>query len=207
MSDEPDWMKARGAPWRQVGETRTRFDNPWMSIREMDAVAPTGRPALYGVVHFKNRAAAILPLHDDGQVTMVGQHRFPLRDYSWEVPEGGVPFDEDLLEGAKRELAEEAGLRADEWREVLRLQLSNSITDELAVGYVAMGLSPSSGHELDDTEEIAVVRRPFAELLDLAVSGKIQDSLTVAMLLRAHHMAVSGELPRELAKNMLDRRP
>jgi 8-oxo-dGTP pyrophosphatase MutT (NUDIX family) len=207
MSDKPDWMKPRGEPWRQVGEQRLRFDNPWMSISEADAVAPTGQPALYGLVHFKNRAAAILPLHDDGQVTMVGQHRFPLRDYSWEVPEGGVPFDEDMLEGAKRELAEETGLRAEHWREVLRLQLSNSITDETAVGFVATGLSATAGHAPDDTEDLAVVRRPFAELLALATSGQIQDSLTVAMLLRAHHMAVSGELPRDLALNMLDRRP
>jgi 8-oxo-dGTP pyrophosphatase MutT (NUDIX family) len=206
MSDSPDWMTPRGQPWRQVGEPRPRFENPWMSISEADAVAPTGRPALYGLVHFKNRAAAILPLHDDGTVTMVGQHRFPLRDYSWEIPEGGVPFDEDMLDGAKRELSEETGLKAEHWCEVLRLQLSNSITDEVAVGYLATGLSASRDHAPDETEDLAVARRPFAELLDLAVAGKIQDSLTVAMLLRAHHMAVSGELPRELAKNMLDRR-
>ena len=205
-SDKPGWMVSHGKPW-QAGEGRVVYENPWLTLTEYDATAPTGKPALYGVVGFKNLAMAILPLHDDGTVTMVGQNRFVFRDYSWEIPEGGSPIDEDPLTGAQRELAEETGLQAENWRQILTLQLSNSVTDERGIGYLATGLTPANGWAADDTEDLALARVPFQDLLSLAVSGEIQDSLTVAMLLRAHHMAVSGELPRDLARNMLDRLP
>ena len=201
MGQKPDWMTAHGKPWTS-DEGRVVYDNPWLSVIEYAATAPTGRPAVYGMVGFKNRAIAVLPLHSDGTTTLVGQNRFPFRDYSWEIPEGGAPLEEDPLDGAKRELAEETGMTAGDWRLVLNLQLSNSVTNELAYGFVALDLKPGEAAP-DETEDIAVVRVPFAEALDLAVGGQIQDSLTVAMLLRAHHMACSGELPRELSRLML----
>ncbi|HEY8615983.1 NUDIX hydrolase [Phenylobacterium sp.] len=203
MSQKPDWLRPHGRPWGR-GEGRLIYDNPWIRVTEYDAEAPTGRPALYGVVSFKNLALAVLPLHDDGTVVMVGQNRFALADYSWEIPEGGGGLDVDPLESARRELAEETGLAADHWQEVLRAQLSNSITDERAVGFVAWGLSQSTaGHQADDTEELVIARVPFREALDAALAGHLQDVLTVAMLLRAYHMAREGDLPRELSRAML----
>jgi 8-oxo-dGTP pyrophosphatase MutT (NUDIX family) len=203
MSDKPAWLRPHGTPWKR-GPERLVYDNPWISVSEHAAVAPTGRPATYGVVNFKNLAIAVLPIHDDGQVVLVGQHRFALEGYSWEIPEGGSPIGEDPLAGAKRELAEETGLVAAEWREVLRAQLSNSVTDERAVGYVAIGLSNSGhGHEMDDTEDLAIVRAPFREALDAALAGHLEDVLTVAMLLRAYHMAREGLLPAALSRRML----
>jgi 8-oxo-dGTP pyrophosphatase MutT (NUDIX family) len=202
MSDKPDWMKSHGRPW-QAGEGKLIYENPWLSLTEYAATAPTGRPALYGLVAFKNVAVAVLPLHDDGTVTLVGQNRFPFGDYSWELPEGGAPLDEDPLEGGKRELAEETGLSATHWRKILEMQLSNSVTNERAVGYLATGLSAAKALEQDDTEDLALARVPFAEALSAALNGQIQDSLTVAMLLRAHHMAVTGDLPGALARVMI----
>jgi 8-oxo-dGTP pyrophosphatase MutT (NUDIX family) len=203
MSQKPDWLEAHGAPWRR-GEARVVYENPWIALTEHKAVAPTGAPATYGLVGFKNLALAILPVHEDGSIVLVGQHRFPFGDYSWEIPEGGGPMGEDPLDGAKRELAEEAGLAAVEWREILRIQLSNSVTDELAIGYLATDLSPAEGvHHADDTEDIAQVRVPFREALAAANDGYIRDALTVAMLLRAYHMAREGHLPDALARAML----
>jgi 8-oxo-dGTP pyrophosphatase MutT (NUDIX family) len=156
------------------------------------------------MVRFKNLAIAVLPIHEDGAVTLVGQHRFPLGDYSWELPEGGSPLHEDPLEGARRELAEETGLAAAEWREVLRTQLSNSVTDERMIGYLALGLSEAKAvHQPDDTEAIALVRVPFREALEAAMAGHLPDMLTVAMLLRGYHMAREGSLPGALARAML----
>ena len=138
-------------------------------------------------------------------MTLVGQHRFPLPGYSWELPEGGSPLGEDPLVGAKRELAEETGLQARDWRQVLWAQLSNSVTDERAVGFVATGLSPiEGGHGRDETEDLALARVPFREALDVALAGHLEDMLTVAMLLRAYHMAREGDLPDALARVMLD---
>lgn len=204
MRPPPAWLRPHGIPWKRQSE-RLVYENPWIRVTEHQAVAPTGRPAQYGVVSFKNRAIAVLPLHDDATVTLVGQHRFALAGYSWELPEGGAPMGEDPLEAAKRELAEETGLQAADWREVLRAQLSNSVTDERAIGYVALGLSEAGGgHEADDTEVIAVARVPFREALEAALAGHLEDVLTVAMLLRAYHMAREGSLPATLARAMLE---
>jgi 8-oxo-dGDP phosphatase len=203
MSNKPAWLSPHGRPWIR-GPERVVFENPWISVSDHEAVAPTGRPARYGVVGFKHLALAILPLHDDGTITLVGQHRFIAGDYSWEIPEGGGPFSEDPLEAAKRELAEEARLEASEWREVLRMQLSNSVTDEKAVGFIAMGLTPAGGvREADDTEDITLARVPFREALDAAMAGHLPDALTLAMLLRGYHMAKEGALPDALARAML----
>lgn len=203
MSQKPAWLRAHGTPWK-AGTERVAFENAWIRVTDQEAIAPTGRPSRYGVVRFKNLAVAVLPLHDDGSVTLVGQHRFPNADYSWELPEGGAPLDEDPLEGAKRELAEETGLAAAEWREVLRAQLSNSVTDERMIGYLATGLTEATETpKADDTEAITLVRAPFREALDAAMAGRLPDMLTVAMLLRGYHMAREGSLPGALARAML----
>jgi 8-oxo-dGTP pyrophosphatase MutT (NUDIX family) len=203
MSQKPDWLRPHGRPWRR-GAERTVFENAWIRVSQHQATAPTGHPAEYGVVSFKNVAIAVLPLHEDGTVTVVGQNRFVLGDYSWEVPEGGAPLDEDPLEGAKRELAEETGLAAAEWRKVLDAQLSNSVTDERAVGYLALGLAPvSRPHHGDASEDLQLARAPFKEVLEAALAGHMKDALTVAMLLRVYHMAREGQLPDALARAML----
>ncbi|HEX2815164.1 MAG TPA: NUDIX hydrolase [Phenylobacterium sp.] len=203
MTDKPAWLRAHGEPWK-AGTERVAFESGWITVTEQTATAPTGKPAPYGLVRFKNLAVAVLPIHEDGTIVLVGQHRFPLGDYTWELPEGGSPLAEDPLEGAKRELAEETGLAAAEWREVMRTQLSNSVTDERMIGYLALGLSQAqAGHDADDTEAIALVRVPFREALDAAMAGYLPDMLTVAMLLRGYHMAREGALPGDLARAML----
>jgi 8-oxo-dGTP pyrophosphatase MutT (NUDIX family) len=170
---------------------------------EYDAVAPTGHQTHYGVVRFRTRAVGVLPLHGDGTVTLVGQQRFPLGNYSWEMPEGGVPFAEDPLDGARRELREEVGLVAADWREILRMELSNSTTDEQAVCFLARDFSETAT-DPDETERLDVVRVPFRTLLAEVVAGRVRDSMTVAAVLRAYHMAREGELPDALARAMLD---
>jgi 8-oxo-dGTP pyrophosphatase MutT (NUDIX family) len=201
MAQKPAWMTDHGKPWTRSNE-RTVFENPWLAVRQYDAVAPTGKPATYGMVHFKNFAIAVLPLHEDGTVTLVGQNRFVFTDYSWEIPEGGGPRDEEPLDAAKRELREETGLEAADWRQILHVQLSNSLTDEQAFGFLATGFS-TAATEPDETEDLAVVRVPFGEALEAAMSGHIVDALTVAMLLRLHHMASKGELAGDLARVVL----
>ncbi len=197
----PAWMKTAGVPWRFHAE-RLVYDNPWISLREYDAEAPTGARTIYGVVGYKNFAIGILPLHEDGTVTLVGQHRFPLKDYSWEIPEGGAPLEEDILAGAKRELLEETGLKAAQWRQVLSYQLSNSVSDERGFGFIATGLTQSQA-EPEATESLALARVPFMEALDQAVQGRILDMISVAMLLRAYHMAHERQLPEALTEAML----
>jgi 8-oxo-dGTP pyrophosphatase MutT (NUDIX family) len=203
VNNEPSWAHGREKPpvWTG-GEGSTRFDNPWLGVVEYEATAPTGHRTRYGVVRFKNLAVGVLPIFEDGTVVLVGQQRFPLMNYSWEMPEGGSPLEEDPLEGAKRELREEAGLVAEDWIRILELELSNSVTDERGVCYLARGLSSCEG-EPDCTESLEVVRVPFRQLLAAITAGAVRDSLTVAAALRVYHMAREGELAGDLARVVL----
>lgn len=203
MNDRPSWLRPHGTPWAR-GDGKVVYDNPWIRVSEYAATAPTGAPAQYGLVSFKNLAIAILPLFDDGSTLLVGQNRLPFGDYSWEIPEGGGPREIDPVESARRELGEETGLAATELREVMRAQLSNSVTDELMVGFIATGLMRADGGDhADDTEDLEIARVPFREALDAAMAGHLQDMLTVAMLLKAYHMAREGLLAPALARAML----
>ncbi len=205
MADRPDkpldWLRPRGADWTR-GPARRVHDNPYFAVDIYDAVAPTGVAGAYYVHQHKNLAVGVVPLHPDGSITLVGQWRFPFSAYSWELPEGGVPPDEAALDGARRELREEAGLVGSDWREILRMQLSNASSDELAIIYLATGFTQVET-DPDPTEQLATVRVPFSEALDAVLSGEILDSLTVAALLRVHHMASTGALPSDLAATVL----
>jgi 8-oxo-dGDP phosphatase len=201
MVDKPEWMTPKGKAWQRLAHRRV-YENPWITLDEFDALAPTGAKALYGLVGMKNLALGILPLHADGTVTLIGQHRFPLEAYSWEIPEGGGAKHIDPLISAQRELREEAGLEAKEWHQVLAFDVSNSVTDERGLGFLALDLSPVPT-EPDETEEFAMARIPFHEALSLAMAGHMRDLITLAMLLRAHHMAVKGKIRRDLAELML----
>ena len=206
-NDRPVPAWDRDAPerpaWTSAGEA-VAYDNPWMQVTTHPATAPTGTAATYAVMRPRNLAAGVLPIHADGTVTLVGQARFPLMNYSWEMPEGGAPFDEDPLAGAQRELAEEAGLAAKVWREVLRMELSNSITDERAIAWLAWDLSDVEKAP-DPTEVIALARVPFLSLMQEIDRGAVRDAFTVATALRAYHMAREGLLPGWLAHAMLTR--
>lgn len=202
MHDEaPDWLRPRGEGWRVNAKTHIH-DNPWFRVDAFDAIAPTGAPAKYYRSSYKNAAVGVVALDDDGAISLVGQWRFPFGAYSWELPEGGAPKAEDPLDGAKRELREEAGLAAADWRQVLTMQLSNASSDEIFFGYLATGLT-GTPREPDPTEQLAVIRVPFREALRAATAGHIQDAITVAMLLRIHHMAHEGELNPVLAASVL----
>ncbi len=198
-----DWLRSHGAPWR-AGPPRRVHDNPWFAADVYAGVAPTGAEAAYYALAYKNAAVGVIPLHEDGTVTLVGQWRFPFRAYSWELPEGGAPLSEPPIEGARRELREEAGLAAAELRLILTFQISNASSDEVAFLYLATGLTPTQTAR-DATEALTLARPPFREALAAVVQGRIADSLTVAGLLRLHHMACEGELEADVRRLLLGR--
>jgi len=188
-------------PWRLL-TARTVFDNPWITVVAQDVIDPAGGPRVYGVVRFKKLAVGVLPIGDDGQVHLVGQWRVPLARYSWEMPEGGCEAGEDPAEAVRRELEEEAGLRAQTLTPILEMDLSNSVTDEQAICYLATRLSPGV-RAPEPVEVLANRTAPFAEVLAEVTAGRIRDAMTVATVLRAYHMAKTGALDRALASAML----
>ena len=180
-------------PFR-VLSTRTAYENPWISVEHNEVTRPDGAPGVYGVVRFANRAIGVLPLFADGTVPLVGQHRFPFDAYSWELPEGGGPKNEAPEDAARRELSEETGVTAEHLLEIGRADLSNSVTDERAVLFLAWGLT--EGAASPDGDEVLAHRRvPFADLLAEVLDGRITDALTHLLVLNALAKAQRGELP------------
>lgn len=167
-------------PWRTLS-SREVYDNPWIKLREDAVVRPDGEEGIYGVVHFKNVAIGILAVEDDF-IYLVGQYRYTLERYSWEIPEGGCPEDEDLLSAAQRELAEETGLRASTWEMMGEAYLSNSVTDERAVWFRATGLTEGE-RQPEGTEQLMVRRVPYEQVLSMALAGEITDALSLLAIM------------------------
>lgn len=169
-------------PWVRRSR-RIAYENPWLTVWHDEVVRPDGEPGIYGVVHFANLAAGILALDEGDRVLLVGQHRYTLDGYSWEIPEGGVPAGESALDGAQRELLEETGVTAADWRELARAHLSNSVSDELAVIYLATGLTAGEASP-DGTEVLALRWLPFEEVLEMTLDGRITDGMTIIAIER-----------------------
>jgi len=173
---------ARDNPW-QTTETTTRFENPWMRVIENAVVHPNGTKGHYTVVHFKNRAVAVIPIDAFDHTWLVGQFRYPHDSYEWEIPEGGCTPGEEPADCARRELAEETGLTAGDLELILEMQLSNSVTDEVSFTYVARDLIQGAPSP-DPSEQLALRRLPVDDAIAMAVSGEIRDALSVASLLK-----------------------
>lgn len=170
-------------PWNTLSSD-VKYDNPWIRVVEHQIINPRGNPGIYGTVSFKHIAIGILPLDEEGCTWLVGQYRYPLGRYSWEVPAGGGKLDVDPEETAKRELLEETGMTARRWQKILEMDLSNSITDERAIAFIATDLS--FGKACPEDDEVLTIRRlPLDEAYAMVVEGEIADSITVAVVLRA----------------------
>ena len=179
-------------PWQTI-TSKEVYDNKWISLTHHDVINPSGGKGIYGKIHFKNHAIGVVPLDDELNTYLVGQYRFTVNKYSWEIPEGGGPFDEAPLEAAKRELAEETGLHATKWTEILQMHLSNSVTDEFGYIYLAQGLSQHSA-EPEETEDLMVKKLPLDEAIKMIEQNEITDSMTIAGLLRVKLMLLQGKL-------------
>ena len=176
-------------PWTTTG-SRKIYENNWIAVREDQVINPAGGSGIYGVVEFKNQAIAIVPLDQEGNTWLVGQYRYPLNRYSWEVPMGGHPVGEDPKSGALRELKEETGLVAARLTEVIRVDLSNCVSDETGVGYIAEGLTEGET-EFDETEDLQIKKLPLSDAVAMAMTGEITDCLSVAVLLKVAALRVS----------------
>ena len=179
-------------PWKTLTKERV-YDSPWIGLTKHEVLNPNGNPGSYSVVHFKNRAIGILPLDNDYNTWIVGQYRFPINQYSWEIPEGGGPWNVDPLDSAKRELQEETGISAVKWTMIQEMYLSNSASDEYCTLYIAQDLSFGQS-EPEDNEQLEVRKLHFDVLYNMVESGEIKDSLTVAAVLKTKLLILEGKI-------------
>jgi 8-oxo-dGTP pyrophosphatase MutT (NUDIX family) len=191
-------------PWTTIA-SRVVYENAWIRVREDQVVRPDGLPGIYGVVHYRNKAVGVLPVEPDGDIWLVGQHRYPLDQYSWEIPEGGCPEGEDLEACALRELEEETGLRAELLEPIATVHLSNSVSDEWGIVFRASRLHPGTSRP-EGTEQLQVRRVAFAEAEAMLAAGQITDSLSVIALLhegRRRRSQPQGRAPHGLTLKLL----
>ena len=179
-------------PWKTLKSEKV-YDSPWIGLTKHDVLNPVGSLGTYSVVHFKNLAIGILPLDKEYNTWIVGQYRYPIGQYSWEIPEGGGKRDVPPIDSAKRELLEETGITAQKWTKIQEMYLSNSASDEYCILYIAQDLSFGEA-EPEETEELECRKIHFDELYKMVDSGEITDSLTVAIVLKAKLMMLEGKL-------------
>ena len=174
-------------PWTTLSAD-SRYDNPWINLTEYKVINPGGKEGIYGKVHFKNRAIGIVALDEANDTFLVGQYRYTLQAWSWEIPEGGAPLDDNVLESAQRELREETGLTASRWTLIQHTHLSNSVSDEEGFVFLAEGLTPGQNALEDSEADLKLWKLPFAEALQMVLDGKITDSLSVMRILKVSRL-------------------
>ena len=184
-------MKKIG-PWQQLSD-EIKYDNPWITVHHQEVLNPNGNPGIYGKIHFKNLAIGILPIDSNGNIWLVGQHRYPFDEYTWEIPEGGGPLEDTPIASAQRELLEETGVVAERWQVIQEVQLSNSVSDEKGILFIATQLTQKEA-EPEDTEQLEIKKIPLALAISMVHNGEITDSLSVIALLKAELMMLKNQL-------------
>lgn len=179
-------------PWQTI-DKQIIYDSPWIIVHHHDVITPTGTKGIYGYVEFKHIAVGIIPIDKDGNTWLVGQYRYPNKEFTWEIPEGGAKKTELPVEGAKRELLEECGISAKNWEMICEMRLSNSASDEIAYLFVATDLDFTAATP-DETEDLIVKKVTFQKAYEMVMSGEITDSMSIAGILKYAHLLKNQEL-------------
>jgi 8-oxo-dGTP pyrophosphatase MutT (NUDIX family) len=195
-------MIERRGPW-SIASKREVYDNRWIKVTHHEVVTPSGTPGIYGTVHYKNLALGVLPIDREGNTYLVGQYRFALKEYSWEIPEGGGAPDDDPLQSIARELREETGLRAGRWHKLLECDLSNSVSDERAMAFLAWDLTQGEASP-EPSEELVVRKMPLKQVFQMADAGEIRDAISMLSLQAVERLLLKGKLQEILGPEASD---
>jgi len=181
-------------PWTTL-KIKEVYDNPWINVTHRDVLNPSGQNGIYGRVHFKNAAVGIIPLDENYNTWIVGQYRYTIEKYSWEMPEGGGPLAENPIITAKRELLEETGIIAKKWTKIIEIYTSNSVTDEIGIAYVAQDLK-FGNPQPEACEKLEIKKLPFTDVVEMIMKGEITDAFTVAAILKTDMLIKRNSIVR-----------
>lgn len=185
-------MAKKIGPWTQIS-SKTAYDNAWIKVTHEEVLNPNGGEGIYGKVHFKNIAVGVVPIFEDGTTILVGQHRYPLDKYSWEIPEGGCPLTESTETAAQRELLEETGIRCRTIKLLTKFDISNSVSDEIAELFVATDLTQGDSQP-EATEQLKLKRLPITKAIEMVHTGDITDSLSIIALQNIELQLLKNEI-------------
>ena len=181
----------QSSPWK-TKSSREVYKNPWIRVREDDVIRPDGGPGLYGVIEIRP-SIGVVAVDSEDRVVLVGQWRYSVDRYSWEVPRGGShPGETDMLVVAQRELAEETGVLAQTWQALGPVDVCNGVANDVQSLFLATELSPTN-RNLDPEEDIIVDWKPFEEAVQMAIDGRITEVCSVAALLRVQYLRTKGK--------------
>ena len=178
-------------PWKVIDKEKI-YENNWIELNHFNVINPKGGDGVYGKVSFKNIAIGIIPIDEDNNTWLVGQYRFPINKYSWEIPEGGCPLNTDPLTAAKRELLEETGLVAEEWKPILTMYLSNSVCDEFAIIFIAKNLTQENPQP-EETEQLTIKKIKLEDAFKMVNTNEITDAVSIAALQKLEIMMLKNE--------------
>ena len=173
-------------PWQKLDE-EVKYDNSWIKVTHSNVINPSGSRGIYGSIHFKNWAIGIIPIDKNFNTWLVGQYRYPIQKYTWEIPEGGGPIGVSTLETAKRELSEECCLKANKWTKIQTFHLSNSVSDEYGEIFLAQDLKEFENHP-DPEESLVIKKLPLEKVFQMIFEGDITDSISVMGIYKVKHL-------------------
>jgi 8-oxo-dGTP pyrophosphatase MutT (NUDIX family) len=170
------------SPWK-TKSSRTVYQNNWISVREDEVIRPDGNPGIYGVVLIRP-SVGVLAVNDRDEAVLVGQWRYSVNRYSWELPRGGShPGEPDMLDVARRELVEETGVIAARWEFLGTVDNGNGVAEDVQSLYLATGLTHTETSP-DPEEDITVEWKPFDEVLEMALNGGITEVCSLAAIFK-----------------------
>lgn len=185
-------MQEEKNPWTIIDSILV-YDNPWLAVKHHNVINPKGGKGIYGIVEFKNIALGIVPIDNEGNTWLVGQYRLATNNYSWEIPQGGCPLQKEPLVEAKRELLEETGLIANHWQQLITTHLSNSVTNEKNIIFLAKDLSEQASQP-EDTEQLQVKKLPLTQAFDMIANCEITDAVSIIGLQKVQLLQLQGKL-------------
>lgn len=177
-------------PWK-TKQSSLVYETAWVKVMKNDVISPRGKDCVYSYVDKADSVGAVV-VNANNEIYLVGQYRYPMDEFTWEIIEGGIEEGESPLEAVKREIKEEAGLKASNHNLILEdFHIANGLTNERGNIFLVTDIIEEGAQSLDPTEKIVIKKVPFDEAVQMVYKGEIKDSYSIVGILLAKNMLFS----------------